>query len=64
MDTVNCAYAISPVAKGVSGAWKVLGDDLEYYLAKFHAEVLKAALSALKRGRLEKAILKADVLQG
>lgn len=64
MDTVNCAYPISPAAKGVSGAWKVMGDDLEHYLAKFHAGVLNTTLSALKRGRLEKAMLKADVLQG
>ena len=38
METVRCAYPVSPIGKGVSGAWKVMGDDGRHYSVKFHTK--------------------------
>ena len=38
MDTVKCAHPVSPVGRGVSGAWKVMGDDRKHYLVKFRTK--------------------------
>ena len=52
MKTVRCAYPVSPIGKGVSGAWKVMGDDGRHYLVKFHTKGDRTALNEILCGHL------------
>lgn len=47
MDIVKCAHPVSPVGKGVSEAWKVMGDDRRHCLAKFRAKGDHTALNEM-----------------
>lgn len=38
MDAVKCAYPVSAIGTGVSGAWKIMGADRRHYLVKFHTK--------------------------
>lgn len=52
MDAVKCAYPVSPIAKGVSGAWKVMGNDGRYYLVKFRTKGDHTVLNEVLCGHL------------
>ena len=52
MNTVQCAHLVSPVGEGVSGAWKIMGDDSMYYLVKFHSQGDRTVLNEMLCGLL------------
>ena len=52
MNTVQCAHLISPVGEGVSGAWKIMGDDGTYYLVKLRAKGDQTVLNEMLCGIL------------
>ena len=54
MDTVTCAYPISPIGSGVSGAWKIVGDDKKHYLVKLAKKGGRAAFNEIFCGCLSR----------
>lgn len=47
MGIVKCARPVSPVGRGVSEAWKVMGDDRGHHLARFRAKVDHTVLNEM-----------------
>lgn len=52
MNTIKCAYPVSPVGKGVSDAWKIMGDDGRHHLVKFRTEGDHTVLNEMLCGHL------------
>ena len=52
MNVIRCAHPVSPIGKGVSGAWKIMGDDGRHYLVKFRTKDNHTVLNEMLCGHL------------